>query len=262
MDIDPKFVELMHAEIDGMNSERESSELQAFLEGNPGARETFAGLRRLAETLAAVASVEPPVGLRDRIVHALPTESTSGSAGLIRRLRAAWPDRRVAVRYAYAMAAGVVIGLAGYHWAINSPGTPQTDSNNVVGTLVPHELILDSTVLRQLEINEADINGTVRVGRSEGGVSIEFDVAAPVPAEAVLAYDPAALAVSGLTRSLDAVRALEVGEDEIRWTLHGHHQLAVFFDKLQVAETTLELQLFVSGDLVYSGPLNVPSSKP
>jgi len=258
MDIDLKFVELMHAEIDGMNSERESRELQAFLEGNPGARETFAGLQRLDETLAAVGLTEPPVGLRDRIIHALPSDSTSQSAGLIQRLRAAWPERRVAVRYAYAIAAGVVIGLAGYHWAIHSPGLPQADSNRIVGTLVPHELVLDSTVLRQLEINEADVSGTVRLGRSGDGVSIEFDLDAPIPVEAVLAYDAAAMGVSGLTRSLDAVRTLEVGEDEIRWTIHGHQQLAIFFDTTQAAETTLELQLLVSGDLVYGSSLNVP----
>ena len=122
MDIDPKFVELMHAEIDGMNSERESRELQAFLEGNPEARQTFTGLQRLAETMAADGPVEPPADLRDSILHALPDTVVPGSKGWIGHLREAWPERRVAVRYAYAAAAVVVVGLAGYYWLVQPSG--------------------------------------------------------------------------------------------------------------------------------------------
>ena len=262
MDIDPKFVELMHAEIDGMNSERESRELQAFLEGNPDARQTFAGLQRLAETMAADGPVEPPTDLRDSILQALPGRPGRESAGRIARLRAAWPESRVAVRYAYAAAAVLVIGLVGYFWMIQPSGLPQADPNGAVGSLVPRETTPDRAALGQLEIDETEINGLLRLEQSGHRVAVDLELQALSPAEVVLIYDPTAIEPGDPAATLGEMQELRLDEGEMRWTLHGDQRWVLFFDRIETRETTLELQLLVSGDPVYSSALDLPSMQP
>ena len=70
-DIDQRTLDLIHAEIDGLNSTDESSRLRELLVGDSAARDYFAGMVELSETLAGVGQIDPPEGLRLDIMRSV-----------------------------------------------------------------------------------------------------------------------------------------------------------------------------------------------
>ncbi|MBZ5639855.1 MAG: hypothetical protein LAO51_14005, partial [Acidobacteriia bacterium] len=67
----PRWIVLAHAEIDGVASPEERTELERHLAAKPEARAEFESLRRLAETLARVEAAEPPSDLRANVMRSV-----------------------------------------------------------------------------------------------------------------------------------------------------------------------------------------------
>ena len=70
--IDDREMELIHGEIDGVNSPEESVRAQMLINSNPEARALYDDLRQLAGLLRPGAGEELPRSLHNRIMNALP----------------------------------------------------------------------------------------------------------------------------------------------------------------------------------------------
>ena len=66
-----RSLELIHGEIDGRISAREQEELRALLDADPKLREIRSELQKLAQSLGQVQPLDPPAGLRARILNAI-----------------------------------------------------------------------------------------------------------------------------------------------------------------------------------------------
>lgn len=258
MSIDARYVELMHAEIDGLNTERESAELREVVARDPEIRKSFTELQELADTLARVEPVDPPPDLKDRVLGALPAGSP-GHTGSFRPQRDVRLRASVALRYAYPFAAGLILGIVGYYVVSgDTSGTVPPDPSDIVGAMTAHEPAPDAGTVPGVEFDVAGIAGTARVGRVESGFSVEFDLDARVPVEVVLSYDTRDVGFRGLTQDLGEVQALEVAGGTITWAQQGHHRLAVLLAARTEAPATLDLRFLVSGGLLHSDRLELP----
>src|SRR5512139_1487796 len=117
--IDQRMEELMWLEIEGEISGGDRETLHRYLESNGEARGYFDDIHRMAKLFEQTGEVNPPSELRGRILRALeraapPRVGKVEKPGFADRLGAFFSPRPV-WRYAAVGAAGIFIGVMGYH---------------------------------------------------------------------------------------------------------------------------------------------------
>lgn len=185
MSIHPEILDLIQAEIDGVATEPEQKRLREAIEANPAVREEYRRLRGLCDILAGIPPGEPPAHLATSVMRTVRSRRHEARGGVAARIGAFWPGGRVALRYGYALAAGITIGALGLHVA---------SGGSLFGTAV-HEGDAGATIAPthrsgRLDLQPAGIHGFATLTPSASGASIGLDLKAAEPVEFVLRYDP------------------------------------------------------------------------
>jgi anti-sigma factor RsiW len=185
MSIHPHVYELIHAEIDGVASPAQQAALREAIARDPLVHDEYRRLKGLCELLASVPAEAPHADLAPAVMRRVRAANTS-AGGLLARLRHAWPGGPVAVRYAYAVAAGTVIGVLGLH--IASGGSlfgPVVPEREATATLMP------STGASRLDLAPAGVHGVATLRPSDYGAAIGLDLSTGEPVELLVKFDPA-----------------------------------------------------------------------
>ena len=157
---DPGQLALMHAEIDGELDASQRAELARTLLADPKARAMRDDLRRLCQALDELEPVEPPAGLRESILAAMPQPTVK------RRWHPA-PMLRLA-----AMIAGVVIVGAVMFETMRGPA-PAT--SEVAGTIA---LAPAATLVDTVQLPNGPVSGRVSLYRDRALLALRFEVRA------------------------------------------------------------------------------------
>jgi anti-sigma factor RsiW len=186
MSIDPEVLELIHADIDGIGTEHDRNRLRAAIAGDEAVRDEYRRLRGLGDVLARVQREEPPSRIAPAVMTAVRERRGRAGKGLVARLRAHWPGGGVALRYAYAVAAGAVLGMLGLHLATSGGlfGSPVAERDAAA-------MIAPSIVLRQLDLAPVGVQGFATARPSALGTAIGVELKSATPVELVVRYDPA-----------------------------------------------------------------------
>lgn len=173
-----RYLTLMHAEIDGANSPGDSRLLAAYLDANEEARRHYHEMRAAVAMLENATPYEPPSGLRRSILAATAAAGMTGP-----RAAGPWLLRRPG--YAYAFAAGLVIGmvLLGTVWP-RLQGEWNPTLGDLYGSVAP-----DATVIRDLVIDEPGLQGRVRFGFSAERVTVRVALEAEGTVRLDLTHD-------------------------------------------------------------------------
>jgi hypothetical protein len=119
-------------------------------------------------------------------MRAVRTQENSARRGFLGRVRSFWPGGRPALRYAYAVAAGAVIGILGFHLltgeSLSGPVIPERDASATIAPSRPEG---------RLDLAPAGIPGVATLRSSASGTAIGLDLNAKEPVEFLLRYDPA-----------------------------------------------------------------------
>ena len=186
MSIHPEISDLIQAELDGVATDAERIRLRDAIAGNAEVRDEYRRLRGLCDVLAQVEPEAPPARLAPAVMHAVRARRGTTHGGLVASVRAFWPGRHLALRYAYAVAAGVVLGVLGLHLAAGGslfgPAVPERDAS---ATIAP------SHSAPRLDLAPAGVHGFATVRPSATGTTIGVDLGSAEPVELVLRYDPA-----------------------------------------------------------------------
>ena len=186
MNIPPNVYELIHAEIDGVASTAQQAALREAIARDPAVGEERRRLTGLCELLASVAPEESPSSLAPAVMGRVRARKSAGGGRLLDRLRHAWPGAPVAVRYAYAVAAGTVIGVLGMQIAsggsLFGPAVPERDAT---ATLLP------SAGAGRLDLAPVGVQGVATLRPSASGAAIGIDLSARESVELLLKFDPA-----------------------------------------------------------------------
>lgn len=187
--IPDRYIELMQREIDGVNSNKQSAKLTAYLEQHEQARVFFDELAATANTLRRIERVEPPPQLRQQIVDALPKHRYPRRRKSWLGLLAALPIPDFARKPGFAFAGGLGLGLAAM-LLITLLLQPAfvVEERSAAGTLLSQEQAAFTTLF---PIEAGDLRGELRWQRA--GV-VELVLATAAPVEVVIEFEAAGIA--------------------------------------------------------------------
>ena len=178
MKLEERQVELIQADIDGELASTDRAELSACLLANPRARELRDDLRAVCTALDSIRPEEPPAGLRNQILAALPSESRTTAWGRDRTLISS-PAR---LRYAAAFAGGLLVSALAFQFSTTArQGDASVDQ--LVGTMAR---ATPEVVGPQIDASVVD-KASIDIPNVTGAVSLHGTPAAPVVGVSVLA---------------------------------------------------------------------------
>jgi hypothetical protein len=253
MNIDSRFTDLMQAEIDGANSGQESAELHAYLARSPLAREHFDQLKALSGALDRMDEVAPPAELKSEIIAAVRRRGDAEIPGSHPIPRQAPSRGKIVLRYGYALAAGVILGVVGHQWATGDGFG--VDPSDVAGTLATREVAAPIT---ETPIDFRGAIGTARLERTGSGYDLEVNLTSAAPIGIELAFPAEAVSFRGFSSDLGEIDTLEVAIDGMRWVQLGRQRVVISLANQGASEATVEVKFFVDTEFVHSVAVGLP----
>ena len=214
-DIDPRTLELMHAELDDELDAVGRTELSERLAADPQARTQRDQLHRIAHSLARLPPMEPPAGLRQRWQPQSPAPAAlSPRAASHRR----WLGRGVALA---AATLAVAFGLS-----LTEVGRQSLDSHQLMGTM-GNDRPTASDPARIVVVEARGLSGTVALEPGQSGWDLVFDLDTSGPVSVSATYDPAALRLEGYARAGTGDRSLTASPGKIGFVNEGAQLLSL-----------------------------------
>ena len=176
-EIDPRTLELIHAELDGELDAAQRAELETRLAADPAAREQREQWRRIAGALARLPSLDPPSGLGRRWQGGSP----------------ATPDRRPLrtrrwLRPALGLAAGgmllaIALGMGGF-------GRQLLDADGMVATIGG-----DVAGVQRVPVDVEGVTGEIALLPASAGWILDFDLRSERATAVTATWEASALAL-------------------------------------------------------------------
>ena len=242
MTIDPKYFELIQADIDGQIDDAEKAELENFLADSEEGRAVYEELETLCRSLDGMPSIEPPPHLRHVILNEAPVKSAPRpTPGLLQRLFSG-----PALGYAGMFVAGVALTLALVDSDQISRGAFD-EVTGLVGTIADSQFVVP--VHGTVSVDESEVAGTVTL-RSTGPILIvDFDLSARQPVEIVAEYSDKSIWFNGFAQLESSGTSIAAETGAVTLNMDGKRRYAVYLNNPGMRPATIDLQ-FMAGDRV------------
>jgi hypothetical protein len=245
--LDEGYEELIQREIDGDTSEQEKTALKDYVAANAEAQSLHAGLKKLTEVLNRVEPVKPPADLAKSILAALSPRRHAQARVLRPR---SWLARYPILKFGYAIAAGLILGLLLHPFLFNQTSTlPATD---VQGSMIPR-LSGD-----QMLLNLDGGSGSVTLRVSDSIASLEFDLDSREPARLEVGFDKGQVEFKGFNQQTNSVDSFAAEPGRIVVQCEGKHRFIVLLANQIGFDANLNIGVSISGRLVQSGIIRLP----
>ena len=248
------YLKLIHAEMDGEATEKELAALREYLAANPEAQKVRAELAKLTSVLKQVDDVETPGDLHANIMAALPPRCPDWE--IVARNRSPWRLRTPFIRYGYALAAGLLLGVitAGVAFRNLSP----IEKLDVYGTMAALENTSQYVAVEQVKLAAPGLGGSVELRRSGDKEMIVFDLNGDQAIEVQVKFDDSQTGLKGFSQQPNSIRSFEAKEGSISFRSEGKQRSTVMLTTHKHAQIPLNLSFYVGGKLVHQGTLGVP----
>lgn len=168
--IEERYLELIHAEVDGELPDAERAELSRYLLANPEARAFREQLRSVCAALDGIEQVEPPQGLKDSIIQAI---AAQGPHGRIVPRPVGRPS--LALRYAAAFAGGLLVSAIAFQIGFES--RDGLVLHELVGTMARPGVTGAVERIDSIRLDHARLRGEVSLYATGTALVLTFDVA-------------------------------------------------------------------------------------
>jgi hypothetical protein len=250
MTIDPKYFELIQANIDNEIDDSGKAELENFLAESEEGRAVYEQLETLCRSLDGMPSIDPPPHLRHLLLNQAPVKAAPRpSPGLLQRLFSG-----PALGYAGMFAAGVALTLALVDSDQISRGAFD-DVTGLVGTIADSKYVVPEH--GTISVDESEVAGTVTL-RSTGPILIvDFDLSARQPVEIVAAYSDKTIWFNGFAQleSNGTSVAAETGAVTLN-SMDGKRRYAVYLNNPGMRPATIDLQFMANGQVIHTAQLS------
>jgi len=176
--LDEKSFELLNAEIDGELSATDRAELSRRLLGSPELRAVRDELRLACAELERCPEVEPPAGLREKILAAFPQAAQGGPTEARSRLGFALSPRTL--RFAAAIVGGVLVSAIAFQASRSVDGVGAGDVTGTMASSAPA-----AAGAGTLRVDATRVRGTVTLTPSTSELRVRFDLDPSQPQSAV-----------------------------------------------------------------------------
>lgn len=252
--IDEKYVELINREIDGLNSEKESTELKEYLDRSPEAQQLWGELRAVSERLSEVGLAEPPEHLKTVIMNSIPknkyvSAKKQGFGQSIAGIFALKPRFQFALTFSGGLAAGLL--LFALFYSTTSPLT-FPDSANLYGTLALQNISNKLPIADQTEFNIEQTQGTAILKTSDNTMFLEMDIHPKTDIEIQLDFNNKELSCTGfVSKDNNAIVAFNLDDQSVKFIPEKISKLQLFFKKANGSDPVLKMTIFESGNSVF-----------
>lgn len=243
MAIDPRYIELIHADIDGEIDAAGKAELDAFLAENPEGRAAHEGMVALSRSLEEIPELDPPAHLKHVIMNMAPPAKAAAPAapGFLERMLSTR-----ALGYVGTFAAGVIFSLAVVSSNDISTGVFD-DVTGLVGTMADSQFV--AAEHDSFALNESAVAGAV-VLRSKGSLLIlDFDLVAHEPVEIDVRYADRTIWFNGFAQLESSGTSVAAESGEITLQLNGKQRFATFLNNPGKRATTIEIRFIAGGQV-------------
>lgn len=256
MAIDPRYVDLINAEIDGEISAADRARLEEYLAGDADARALRDDLSNLCAELDSVESVEPPVHLKHAVIDTITRQGTSRpvSRGDGWQITLGALFGGSAARYAMAFAAGAILT---YTFVSSDQISRQAfdDVTGLVGTISEPDFIADTSNEHSIDVALTAIAGSVNLNRAGSILILDFDLSSQDPIEIIADYDDRDIWFNGFAQlESEGTRiAAETGRVTVR--MEGQRRYAVYLYNASQSAATISLRFYSGGALIHEDEL-------
>ncbi len=253
--LDERYDELIQREIDGEASEQEAAALRDYVAANADARSRQAELKKLAETLNRVEPINPPADLAKSVLAALPSRRYAPARVLRPRTGLA---RFPILKYGYALAAGLILGIALHQFLFNQPSTPPV--TDVSGSMLPRNPAPVSGPADHWPLKLDGVSGSVSIRVSGSVAPLEFDLDSQKPVQFEVRFDSAQVELKGFSQQINRVDSFAAVPGRIDVQCEGKQRFTVLLANSKGLDANVSIGVFVSGKLVQSGNFRLPKS--
>jgi hypothetical protein len=171
MTINPRYFELIQADIDGEIDESGKAELENFLADNEEGRAVYEELETLCHSLDSMPQVDPPQHLRHMLLNQAPVKAAPRpEPGLLQRLFSG-----PALGYVGVFTAGVALTLALVDSGQISKGAFD-DVTGLVGTIAEPEFAVPEHSTISIDESDAQLESSgTSIASETGAVTVKMD---------------------------------------------------------------------------------------
>ena len=213
----------------------------------------------LSRAFETVREVDPPAGLREAILDALPAQKEpSFFIGLLGGMADAF-RRPATLRFGGAFALGALATFIVLQTVTVDRGT-ELDISSLAGTMARHEALSASAAADVVRLDLAEVAGAVSLHDVESMLIVQFDLDAREPVEVVAGLGASDMRFGGFVQKGDGFQPVVADGQRISMTSEGEHSFAVFLDNQDSSAATVELQFYAGGALIHQDMLRYEGS--
>ena len=249
MTIDPKYFELIQADIDGEIDNAGKAELESFLADSEEGRAVYEQLETLCRSLDGLPPVDPPPHLRHVLLNQAPIKAPpQPQPGFLQRLFAG-----PVLGYVGTFGAGVALTLTLVDSSNISKGAFD-DVTGLVGTIADSEFAVPQH--DTINIDKSEVAGTVTL-RSTGPILIvDFDLSARQPVEIVAAYSDKTIWFNGFAQLESSGTSIAAETGAVTLNMDGKRRYAVYLNNPGMRPATIDLQFMTDDQVIHEAALS------
>jgi hypothetical protein len=249
MTVEQKYLELIHADIDGELSEKQRVALCAFLESSEEGRELHAELSSLCQAISASAALDPPPHLRHVILESIkPRRKRLTVADQVKALFSS-----PALRYAGTFAAGVLLTLS-FVGSDQASKHAFDDLTELVGTIskdIPRSVVAG----RSMHLDAGEIAGTVTLGRAGHVMVLDFDLASHKPIKIVADFPARDIWFNGFAQLEHPGTTVSAESGRVILHSEGRQRYAIYLNNVYGKDARINLKFYLEDALIHEGEL-------
>jgi hypothetical protein len=249
MTIDPKYFELIQAEIDGEIDDAGKTELENFLAESEEGRAVYEELETLCRSLDSMPSIDPPRHLRHVLLNQAPIKAPpQPQPGLLQRFFAG-----PLLGYVGVFAAGVALTLA----LVDSDQISNEafdDVTGLVGTIADSEFI--AAKHGTIFVDESEVAGTVTLHSRGPLLIVDFDLSARRPVEIVADYSDKTIWFNGFAQLESTGTSIAAESGAITLKMDGKRRYAVFLNNPGRRPATIGLRFKADDQVIHEAQLS------
>ena len=249
MTIDPKYFQLIQADIDGEIDDAGKAELESFLADSEEGRSVYEQLETLCRSLDGMPSIDPPQHLRHVLLNQAPVKAApQPSPGFLQRLFAG-----PILGYVGMFAAGVALTLTLVDSDQISRGAFD-DVTGLVGTIADSEFAVPEH--GTISVDKSEVAGTVTL-RSTGPILIvDFDLSARQPVEIVAAYSDKTIWFNGFAQLESSGTSIAAETGAVTLNMDGTRRYAVYLNNPGMRPATIDLRFMADDQVIHEAKLS------
>jgi hypothetical protein len=249
MTIDPKYFELIQADIDGEIDDAGKAELENFLADSEEGRAVYEELETLCRSLDGLPAIEPPAHLRHVLLNQAPLKAAPQPApGLLQRLFSG-----PALGYVGVFAAGIALTLALVDSDQISRGAFD-DVTGLVGTMADSKFSAPEHGM--ISVDESEVAGTVTLRSTGPLLIVDFDLSARQPVEIVAGYSDKTIWFNGFAQLESTGTSIAAETGAVTLKMDGKRRYAVYLNNPGMRPATIDLRFMANEQVIHEAQLS------